>query len=245
MENRLGNNNLNQRRLAAAHRNQKRKQTASNKDVFVGNIAEKRYLWTARAFAIITAISMCCGIVLILAIFQVMPLFRIEPFLLSFQNKNEQIVKIKPLEGGMESQKKITETFIRQYVLLRSSFTRDITEMEARWYPDGAIQELSSSAVYQDFLKNTAEKALSIIKARGLTRKIKILTVNELSKGWWQVEYETSDMLPESVKPKVNAWTASIEVDYRRKQVKYDERFKNPVGFTVKKYSLTHNGEVN
>ena len=218
---------------------------SSNKDVFVGNIAEKRYLWTARAFAIITAISMCCSLVLILAIFQVMPLFRVEPFLLSFQNKNEQIVKIKPLSGGMESKKRISETFIRQYVLLRSSFTRDITEMEARWYPDGAIQELSSSIVYKDFLRNTADKALAVIKKRGLVRKINILTVNELTKGLWQVEYETRDMLPDSIRPKINSWTATIKIAYRKKEVKYNERFKNPVGFTVREYNLTHNGEVN
>ena len=46
-------------------------------EVFVAHIAEKRYLWTARAFAVVTALSLCCNIVLILAIFQVLPLYRV------------------------------------------------------------------------------------------------------------------------------------------------------------------------
>ena len=214
---------------------------ARNEDVFVANVGEKRYLWTARAFAIITAISLCCNIVLILAIMQVLPLYRVEPFLLTFQNKEEQVYNIQPIKGHMEDQKAITEVFVRQYVLLRSSFDRDVQEMEARWMPGGPVQEMSSSAVYTEFLEKTAKKALDLIRARSLQRNVRILTVNELGRGLWQVEYETQDMYPDSPAPEVNYWTASLRIAYNRKSVKYGERLKNPVGFTVVRYSLTYN----
>lgn len=210
-------------------------------DVFVANVAEKRYLWTARAFAIITAISICCNIVLILAITQVLPLYRIEPFLLTFQNKQEQVYNIQPVRGDLAEEKAITEVFVREYVLLRSSFDLDVPEMEARWMPGGPVQEMSSGAVYSDFLDKTAKKALTIIRTKNMIREVKILTVNELGKGLWQVEYETQDMYPESAAPEVNYWTASLRVTYRKKSVKYGERLKNPVGFTVTRYSLTFN----
>ena len=122
---------------------------SSDSELFIGNSNEKKYLWTARAFAIITAVSVCCNIVLIIAIMQVMPLFRVEPFLLTFQNKQEQVYNIVPIRGNMEDHKTVTEVFVRQYILMRSSFTRDIQEMEARWMPNGPIQEMSSSAVYE------------------------------------------------------------------------------------------------
>ena len=210
-------------------------------DVFVANVGEKRYLWTARAFAVITALSICCNIVLILAIFQVLPLYRVEPFLLTFQNRSEQVYNIQPIKEGLRNQKAITEIFVRQYVLLRSSFSRDVPEMEARWSADGPVKEMSSPKVYQDFLDNTAQKALSVINSRGLSREVKILSVNELTNGIWQVEYETRDMYPESTKPEVNYWTASLNVSYRKKSVKYGDRLKNPVGFTVTRYSLSFN----
>ena len=146
MANQLEGNNTQQKLFGGAARQPQRQ--ARNEDVFVANVGEKRYLWTARAFAIITAISLCCNIVLILAIMQVLPLYRVEPFLLTFQNKEEQVYNIQPIKGRMEDQKAITEVFVRQYVLLRSSFDRDVQEMEARWMPGGPVQEMSSSAVY-------------------------------------------------------------------------------------------------
>ena len=235
MANQLEGNNTQQKLIGGAARQPR------NEDVFVANVGEKRYLWTARAFAIITAISLCCNIVLILAIMQVLPLYRVEPFLLTFQNKEEQVYNIQPIKGRMEDQKAITEVFVRQYVLLRSSFDRDVQEMEARWMPGGPVQEMSSSAVYTEFLEKTAKKALDLIRARSLQRNVRILTVNELGRGLWQVEYETQDMYPDSPAPEVNYWTASLRIAYNRKSVKYGERLKNPVGFTVVRYSLTYN----
>lgn len=239
MANQLEGNNTQQKLIGGAARQPQRQ--ARNEDVFVANVGEKRYLWTARAFAIITAISLCCNIVLILAIMQVLPLYRVEPFLLTFQNKEEQVYNIQPIKGRMEDQKAITEVFVRQYVLLRSSFDRDVQEMEARWMPGGPVQEMSSSAVYTEFLEKTAKKALDLIRARSLQRNVSILTVNELGRGLWQVEYETQDMYPDSPAPEVNYWTASLRIAYSRKSVKYGERLKNPVGFTVVRYSLTYN----
>lgn len=239
MANQLEGNNTQQKLIGGAARQPQRQ--ARNEDVFVANVGEKRYLWTARAFAIITVISLCCNIVLILAIMQVLPLYRVEPFLLTFQNKEEQVYNIQPIKGRMEDQKAITEVFVRQYVLLRSSFDRDVQEMEARWMPGGPVQEMSSSAVYTEFLEKTAKKALDLIRVRSLQRNVRILTVNELGRGLWQVEYETQDMYPDSPAPEVNYWTASLRIAYNRKSVKYGERLKNPVGFTVVRYSLTYN----
>lgn len=207
-------------------------------DTIVENVAEKRYLWTARAFAIITALSLCCNIVLILAIGQILPLHRVEPFLLTFKNKQEQVYNIVPVNTSLEDERAITEVFVRQYVLLRSTFDTDIPEMEARWLPGGPIQEMSSGQVYDDFLNNTAKRAIEFIRTKSLKRDIRIITVNEISRGLWQVEYETQDMLPTSTSPELTYWAASLQVAYRRKTVKYSERLKNPVGFTVVKYSL-------
>ena len=233
----LGANNQNQR-LLSGNKVDSQKQS---KDTFVANIAEKRYLWVARAFAIITAVSFCCNIVLLLAIAQVIPLYRVEPFLLTFQNKEEQVYNIQPLQQKMGDEKEVTEVFIREYVLLRSSFNRDIPEVEARWMPGGMIQEMSSPSVYDDFIKNTANRALELIRTRQMIRDVRIMTVNELGAGIWQVEYETRDMYPDSRTPDVNYWTASLKVEYRKKRVKFKERLKNPVGFTVVNYSLTYN----
>ena len=236
----IGQNRPNPR-LLAGRRSAMREKKRDSDDLFVANIAEKRYLWTARAFAIITAFSLCCNIVLILAIFQVVPLYRVEPFLLTFQNRSEQVYNIQPITNELRNRKAITEVFVREYVLLRSAFSSDVAEAEARWMPGGPIQEMSDNRVYQDFLDNVATRAVSIIKNQGMVRDVKILSVNELADGIWQVEYETRDMYPDSTEPEVGYWTASLNVGYRRKRVKYGDRLKNPVGFTVLRYALSRN----
>lgn len=214
---------------------------AENKDVFVANVAEKRYLWTARSFAIITALSLCCNVILILAIFQVLPLYRVEPFLLSFQNKSEQVYNIQPITNELRNRKAITEVFVREYVLLRSTFSQDLSEMQARWMPGGPIQEMSTNKIYQEFLDKVAKKAMDVIKTKGIQRDIRILSVNEVVEGVWQVEYEAQDMYPDSAKPEISFWTASLNIRYQRKSVKYGDRLKNPVGFSVYKYALSRN----
>ena len=224
MVNQLGDNGSNQRLIGSSSRASQVNTRAPRRegDVFVANNDEKRYLWTARAFAVITAVSLCCNIVLLLAIAQVIPLFRVEPFLLSFQSKDEQIYNIFPSDLAID----------RPVV--------DVAEMEIRWLPGGPIQEMSSSAVYEDFVNNTAKRALDYVRQKGLQRSINILTVNEIGQGLWQVEYETRDLFPSSTAPEVNYWTASLQVTYRKKSVKFNDRLNNPVGFTVVKYSLMH-----
>ena len=247
MVNQLGNNNSNQRLIGNNTGSGRPTQPRAglvrprSADAFVANTNEKRYLWTARAFAIITAVSLCCNVVLILAIAQVIPLFRVEPYLLSFQSKEEQVYNITPYKEDLTNNKAITETFVRSYVLQRSSIVNDEAEMEIRWLPGGPIQEMSSSAVYDEFVNKTAKRALELVKRRGLQRSVRILTVNELGQGLWQVEYETRDMYPSSTTPELNYWTASLRITYRKKAVKFNDRLNNPVGFTVTRYSLMHN----
>lgn len=214
-----------------------------SEDVVIVNAGEKRYLWTARAFAVIVAISLCCNLVLILAIAQLVPLYRLEPFMITFENKEEQVYDIVPIRN-MEDEKGITEVFVREYILMRSAFSGDVSEMESRWMPGGPLQEMSSSAVYQSFVERTARPALELIRTKGLIRLVRIMTVNELGRGLWQVEYETRDMYPDSASPEINYWTASMRIAYRKKNVKYGERLNNPIGFTVTRYSLSHNNQA-
>ena len=108
-----------------------------NEDSLVVNASEKRYLWTARAFAIVTAISICCNLILLLTIANILPLYRVEPYLLTLANKEEQVYNIIPYSRDMEAQKSITETFVREYILLRTTLLSDIDEMQARWQNGG------------------------------------------------------------------------------------------------------------
>ena len=211
----------------------------ANKDVVVENATEKRYLWTARAFAVIFAISMCCNFILVYVIFAITPLYRVAPYLMSFADKGEQIYTIVPVQN-IYDQKYLTEIFVREYILLRNTFVNDIDEMETRWGPEGLLREMSSPGAYDKFYNEVAKPTIEKISQYNITRNIKIASVTEVGgergEPWWQVEFRMEDMAPSLETPRVSIWVASLKIKYRAKKVKFGERLKNPLGFTVLDY---------
>ena len=207
-------------------------------DIIVENATEKRYLWTARAFAIVFGVSLCCNFILTYVIISLVPLYRIEPFLISFADKKEQIYKIEPIKS-IYNYKYLTEIFVREYVISRNAFVNDIYEMEQRWGTSGIVKEMSSAGVYDKFRREFADKALEYIRKYNLSREVKIVSATEVGVGkqsdgiWWQVEFRVEDMKPENEAPRVSVWVASVKIRYFSKTVKFGERLKNPLGFTV------------
>ena len=217
-----------------------RKKTGA--DVVVNNATEKRYLWTARAFAIIFGVSLCCNIILLYVMIAITPLYRVEPFLMSFEDKAEQIYKIIPV-NNIYDQKYLTEIFVKEYVLLRNGFVNDIDEMEMRWGPNSKIREMSSNEVYKEFYDRYAKPTIEKIRQYNVSRSVYIASVTEVGgkeggagETWWQVQFRIEDMAPSLEAPKVQYWVSRIRIRYRAKVVKFGERLKNPLGFTVMKY---------
>lgn len=242
MADQLGVKNTEQRLIGTTQRPQAQitanasRRVNRNEDSLVVNASEKRYLWTARAFAVVTAISLCCNLILLLTISNILPLYRVEPYLLTLSNKEDQVYRIIPYTRSMESQKSITETFVREYVLLRTTLLSDVDEMQSRWQTGGDLQEMSSNLVYQDFLSNTGKKLMQRMRQDGLTSSVRILTVNEVGDSLWQVEYVVDYYLPSSYTPRTIKYRASLKIQYQPRKVQYKERLKNPVGFKVISY---------
>lgn len=227
-----------QQQQASQHSASRRSTIKRSDDSLVVNASEKRYLWTARAFAVVTAISLCCNLILLLTISNILPLYRIEPYLITLTNKENQVYHIVPYSNNMEAKTAITETFVRQYVLLRTTLLPDIDEMESRWLSGGDLQEMSSDRVYTIFLRKTGQPWLQKMKEDGITSNVKILTVNEIDDAVWQVEYSVDYYLPTERVPTTKKFRATLRIQYRAQVVQYKERLKNPVGFKVVDYGI-------
>lgn len=206
-------------------------------DVIVENAMEKRYLWTARAFAVVFAVSLCCNFILTYAIIATMPLYRVEPYIFIFSNKEEQIYHVERPKK-INEYRYLTEMFVREYVILRNTFVTDTDEMDLRWNANSKIREMSSAKIYEAFRKDHAEKAIELIRKYNLERKISIISVNEAANGWWNVEFKATDMTPSYGAPRVSTFHAHLRVGYRAKTVRFNERLKNPLGFTVVDYRM-------
>ncbi len=206
-------------------------------EVSVDALRERRYLWTARAFAIVSGVALAANFALLLAIGNMLPLKRVEPYLLTFQNKEDQVVRIRPLSADLAASDIISEAMIRQYVLLRNTMTSDVDEMSFRWGTEGPMRWMSSDRVYADFNK-TRQDWLNRIKIDGLTREVRIESVVR-QQNLWIVYIQTRDMLPEAEEPAISRWKVQVKIRYFGKnEVKYVNRLKNPLGFVVEGYSI-------
>lgn len=212
---------------------------ASAEELSIDLLRERRYLWTARAFSIVSAVALCVNFVLLIAISHLTPLNRVDPFLLTFQNKEDQVVHIRPAKKDLSADDYISEAMIRQYILLRLTMMSDLDEMEFRWGENGPLRWMSSDAVYKAFAKQK-NKAMLQIKSEGMTREVRILSVVR-NQGIWLVYLNTKDMLPESDEPAEQKWRVQLKIRFFAKgktKVPYRDRLQNPLGFSVVEYGM-------
>lgn len=198
----------------------------------------RRYLWTARAFAIGLFLSLCLNVVLGFAIASLTPLVRVEPMLLSFKDRGEQIVKVEPFSRGTRGYDLMTEMLVRDYVLMRQEILLDEGEMRHRWGGQGMIAHRSDADEYRRFVAEVAP-TYEDIRQRRLVRSIAIHRASRIADGYWQVEFTADDYDSGNRKIAETLWVASLGVAYVAREITWDDRFMNPLGFVVTSYSVT------
>lgn len=197
----------------------------------------RRYLWIARAFAIGMFLSLCLNVVQGVAIGALSPLVRVEPMLVTFKDRNEQIVKIEPFERGTSGFELMTEALVRDYVLSRHEIVLDESELRRRWGGRGIVAHRSSSEEYTRFVSETAPK-YDEIRQKRLMRTVTVHRVSKIADGYWQVEFATQDFVGGVTKIGEQRWVASLTVGYVPREVSWEDRYMNPLGFIVTGYSV-------
>jgi type IV secretion system protein VirB8 len=197
----------------------------------------RRYLWIARAFAIGMFLSLCLNVVLGMAIRSLAPLVRVEPMLLTFKDRSEQIVKIEPFQRGTQGFELMTEMLVRDYVLSRHEVLLDENEMRRRWGGRGIVAFRSSPEEYARFVAETSPRFEALRQAR-LVRTVSVHRVSKIADGYWQVAFTTHDMAEGAGKIGDERWVASLTVAYVPREVNWEDRYMNPLGFIVTDYAV-------
>ena len=204
---------------------------------------ERSYLWMARVFCLICVVTLITDFILYGALSSLKPLIRVQPFYITTQDKDKQIVQIvRPGPATLNSEI-LQESFIRQYLVARFGIGTDVDELERRWGPDGTIQWMSSDSVFSTFLRDDAMGLTQQAREAGLTRDVEILNVRRIPRAdgqiFWQAEVRLSDMSRSSPVPLVTDWLVNLGIVLGRFRVglSWDQRLKNPLGFVVENFS--------
>ncbi len=203
------------------------------------NLRERRYFWTARAFAIVFVFSLITNLLMLMALFSLVPLVRVQPYELTFSDKNTQTVTILPFQVNDNVLRKISESMVRQYVTVRHTITADPDEMAFRWGPNGPVNLLSTGNTYQMFSDESGKILEAAVKA-GITRSVEINSVIPYqltdSGEYWNVDYNLVTMSPETSQKEIVPYVATVFITYEPYNGTWENRLKNPIGFKVAQY---------
>ena len=208
-------------------------------------LQEERYLWMARAFALVAVLAFVANLLMLIALSGLSPLMRVQPFYLQTQAKDRQVISIvRPNFSAMESKDVdiLQEALVREYLLARFGIGADVNELERRWGIDGIIFSMSEASVYKDFHEKESITMLEQARSDGLTRDVRINWVNRKehrqdSDVWW-AEIELTDMSQKVGDRRTSKWTVTMEVAFQPsgRKMEWAQRLKNPLGFVVKKF---------
>ena len=167
------------------------------------------------------------------------PQRRVSPQFFHINDYFSQIEVVQPDEIDYPVSDLVTEAHVRDYIYRRYLVSDDYDEMIDRWRVGSIFYWISSPELYKDFTSKEALYNLRMYRDRSLLRSVEIDWVKPLAYNLWQVQFQTVDLFPESERPQVTIWRATLRVGYFKIPfAKREEAVLNPYGFLVTGYSL-------
>ncbi|MDY6407794.1 MAG: type IV secretion system protein [Pseudomonadota bacterium] len=201
---------------------------------------ERSYLWMARVFCLICVVTFITDLILLAAVQSLLPLVRVQPFFIVTQDKDRQIITIeRPSRGFLTQNTYLQQSFVRQYILARLLIGTDIDELERRWGTDGTIDWMSEQSVAEEFNRRYAVGLIKSAKEDGLTRDVNILNMHPDPRDdrqlVWLAEVRLRDMSRTTPKPLETDLQVTVVIDFGKfkNNLTWEQRLKNPLGFTV------------
>lgn len=196
----------------------------------------KQNSWLIRLAFILCGGSMAANVALGGALVQAIGQWKPEPVFVRLGCQDSRFIWFEPSTVRGDTRAVVTEKLLAQYVEARESIDRQ-SEVE-RWK---LVRFLSDPKVSDDFfglmtIKNPDSPYKKMEEAKQ-TRNAEVLRVSQLPSSIYQVEYRTRDYrLDKMVLERM--FVATISVDYRKTMVKYEDRYMNPFGAVVTRYSI-------
>lgn len=173
---------------------------------------------------------------LVAALVLLMPLKEVLPLFLQSAERSEMVVEVAPLSQGLPGRDLLVEKMVREYVVLRNTIYPNPTVMAKRWGEGSKLWHMTATKAYGEF-RDEMQVPLKEAGRRGITRTVEILSDPiPLENGFYQVDFRTRDV--EDGVETVKEWTATLLVRLVPREVAYEDRYINPIGFEVVDYAV-------
>lgn len=213
--------------------------------VHIKAMPERRYLWSSRVLVILAIFSICFNMMLASTIYILIPQKRVAPRLMYLDPLFNQMALLEPAEIDVPVFNLVAEEQIKNYIMYRYLITPKYDELVKRWAKGSFVYWMSSPHVFNDFEQMEAQQGITLQRLKGLVRDVEVDWTRQIARGVWQTQFRTLDYYPETTKPDVTIWRATLRIAFAR--IRYPNRVYaslNPFSMTVQNYSLAYRGKA-
>lgn len=194
-------------------------------------------------FAVIKIAIISCGILIISNIIMIsiicliLPLKEIRPWLVTFNDKSEQVVTIEPFNTKINGFNYLIEIIAREYVTLRETIDNNEEKRLEK------VKSYSTEQVYQAFVKlmHNQNSLLTHLKDSEITRKINILRSEKIQSQSYifRIFWELEDVNNNSkvILNKKN-FISVVSLVVQDNKILNTDVYLNPLGLKVIKYHV-------
>lgn len=207
-------------------------------DYDVPVLKDRRGMATARILGIVCLSQQGVILALVGAIYAMLPLKSVEPFIAKFEKASDVVVALEPVPHTIQGDQALTESQVRHYVVLRNTILASSTEMEHRWAKNGELDLMTAQSEYDRFLSGIGP-ILGGLRDQTITREVEITNVNKLTDRIYQVEFNAVERKNEKVVVHEQTFVATLEVTRSMRKLPWELRLINPTGFTVLNYTVS------
>ena len=202
------------------------------------------FRWLSRLVLLCAVLSLGFFLSATLVIFRLAPEIIVEPLLIINQTDSETMARYESMTTRMPSIYRLTEMYIKQYVIMRNTVVNDEAEMRTRWGPGGIVHYLSAPQIYNEFVGQNAG-AVSKMFNNEYSSEVRIDQIGKISENnpAWQVTFTVYNLSRShtgengALVLRTIHYKAYVTPKYFAERRAVMPRLINPLGFTVVNYS--------
>jgi type IV secretory pathway component VirB8 len=181
---------------------------------------------------------------LVVAIVFMLPLKEVQPMLVTFASKEQQLVQIETLKKGLLGFDLLLEYMAQDYVYMRESI--DLQTESLRWSKVIKQTSLELAKTFAEDISIKNEKSpLILFKAKNMVREVEILEITDLAPipNAWRVEWRSIDKNAATGEVKATkTWVSKLRSELQQHEIDAENRYDNLIGFTVIDYKVIAKG---
>jgi len=190
----------------------------------------RRTAWRVAFAALFVAVLLAVALIVL------MPLKTVEPYTLMVDRQTGFVQALKPLDPEQISgDRALTQSFLVQYVIARESFDVDSIQDEYRKVALWSGERARSEYIGGIQVSNPDSPLARLPRSSVIETRVK--SVSPVGTNVAMVRFETRRRDAGGQVGPPSAWVAMIRYRYSGEPMRIEDRFINPLGFTVLRYN--------